>query len=187
MVVLNKLIYTKTGDKGDHRARNGFNPAVSRPKYDLRVEAYGTVDETNALYRDGAPAYGAERHRCRCDARTHPERPVSISAPISPRPIPARSWNDETGLRITQRAGRSPRERDRHAQRPPCSPLRSFVLPGGAPAAAALHSRAQRFAAAPSARSSNSPNRDDEAVLGCGDPVPQPLVRFSFRRVALCQ
>ena len=43
MVVLNK-IYTKTGDKGDTALATGSR----RPKYDLRVEAYGTVDETNA-------------------------------------------------------------------------------------------------------------------------------------------
>ena len=44
MVVLNR-IYTRTGDAGV----TGLGDGQRRPKYDLRVEAYGTVDETNAV------------------------------------------------------------------------------------------------------------------------------------------
>lgn len=44
MVKLN-AIYTKTGDDGT----TGLVRGPRRPKYDLRVEAYGTVDETNAF------------------------------------------------------------------------------------------------------------------------------------------
>ena len=43
MVVLNR-IYTRTGDDGTTALGSGER----RPKYDLRVSAYGTVDETNA-------------------------------------------------------------------------------------------------------------------------------------------
>ena len=43
MVVLNR-IYTRTGDKGETALGNGTRV----PKHALRVEAYGTVDETNA-------------------------------------------------------------------------------------------------------------------------------------------
>src|SRR5579871_1669519 len=43
MVVLNR-IYTRTGDDGTTALGNGER----RPKYDLRVSAYGAVDETNA-------------------------------------------------------------------------------------------------------------------------------------------
>ena len=43
MVVLNR-IYTRAGDKGKTRLATG----AARLKCDLRVEAYGTVDETNA-------------------------------------------------------------------------------------------------------------------------------------------
>src|SRR5438093_12766676 len=43
MVVLNR-IYTRTGDDGTTALGSGER----RPKHDLRVAAYGTVDETNA-------------------------------------------------------------------------------------------------------------------------------------------
>lgn len=38
-------IYTKTGDRGDTKLYGG----VTVPKHDARVEAYGTVDELNAV------------------------------------------------------------------------------------------------------------------------------------------
>ena len=44
MVILNR-IYTRTGDDGTTALGSGER----RPKYDLRVSAYGTVDETNAV------------------------------------------------------------------------------------------------------------------------------------------
>ena len=43
MVVLSK-IYTRTGDAGETALGNGARV----PKFDLRVSAYGTVDEVNA-------------------------------------------------------------------------------------------------------------------------------------------
>lgn len=44
MVKLN-VIYTKTGDDGT----TGLVRGPRRPKHDLRIEAYGTVDEANAF------------------------------------------------------------------------------------------------------------------------------------------
>src|SRR6516165_3349108 len=44
MVVLNR-IYTRTGDDGTTALGNGER----RKKYDLRVAAYGTLDEVNAV------------------------------------------------------------------------------------------------------------------------------------------
>jgi cob(I)alamin adenosyltransferase len=47
-------IYTKTGDKGETSLLGGTRV----PKYDLRIESYGTVDELNSyigLLRDKSP------------------------------------------------------------------------------------------------------------------------------------
>ena len=47
-------IYTKTGDKGETSLLGGTRV----PKYDIRIEAYGTVDELNShigLLRDKSP------------------------------------------------------------------------------------------------------------------------------------
>jgi cob(I)alamin adenosyltransferase len=129
MVVLNR-IYTRTGDQGTTALAAGGR----RPKHDLRIEAYGTVDETNA---------------CLGMVRLH-------TADHEIDPMLARIQNDlfdlgsdlatvETGkplpyepLRITQgQVDRLEREIDQLNEH--LAPLRSFVLPGGAPAAAALH------------------------------------------------
>ena len=128
MVVLNR-IYTRTGDDGT----TGLVTGERRPKHDLRIEAFGTVDETNA---------------CVGLARLHTQGPVDAML--------ARIQNDlfdlgadlatpETGkplkhepLRILEtQVERLEREIDELNAAIP--PLRSFVLPGGTPAAAALH------------------------------------------------
>src|SRR6187455_2786533 len=68
MVVLNR-IYTRTGDDGTTALGSGER----RPKYDLRVTAYGTVDETNAsigvvrLHLAGSPDVDAMLARIQND------------------------------------------------------------------------------------------------------------------------
>ena len=69
MVVLNK-IYTRTGDDGTTALGSGRRVS----KYDLRVEAYGTLDETNAAIglarlhtRGGHPALDAMLARIQND------------------------------------------------------------------------------------------------------------------------
>ena len=42
---MNRKIYTKTGDRGETRLFDG----TPVPKHDLRVEAYGNVDELNSV------------------------------------------------------------------------------------------------------------------------------------------
>jgi cob(I)alamin adenosyltransferase len=131
MVILNK-IYTRTGDDGTTALGSGER----RPKYDPRVAAYGTVDEANA-------AIGVARVQL---VATHP----AIDAMLS------RIQNDlfdlgadlatpDTGeelpyepLRII--ASQVERiEKDIDTLNKPLKTLRSFVLPGGTPAAAHLH------------------------------------------------
>ena len=128
MVVLNR-IYTKTGDDGTTALGSGER----RPKYDLRIAAYGTVDETNA-------AIGVVRLHLR-DAR-------ELDAMLG------RIQNDlfdlGADLAVPQREGKAERlrmlasqverlERDIDALNAHMAPLTSFILPGGTPAAAYLH------------------------------------------------
>ncbi len=56
MVVLNR-IYTRTGDDGTTSLGSGDR----RKKYDLRVSAYGTLDEVNAVIGLARLHTGADR------------------------------------------------------------------------------------------------------------------------------
>ena len=130
MVVLNR-IYTRTGDDGDTALGTGER----RPKFDLRVEAYGTVDETNAtlgmarLHTAGDPNLDAMLARIQNDL-------FDLGADLcTPDKGEKLAWEP---LRIVQtQVERLEKEIDE--LNASLAPLRSFVLPGGAPAAAALH------------------------------------------------
>ncbi|MBV8567066.1 MAG: cob(I)yrinic acid a,c-diamide adenosyltransferase [Methylobacteriaceae bacterium] len=135
MVVLNR-IYTRTGDDGTTALGNGER----RVKFDLRIEAYGTVDEANAVI-------GLARL---ATCRPPPEGDAAIDAMLSRIQndlfdlgadlcVPAMADEAEgAGLRIVQsQVNRLEREIDE--LNAGLQPLRSFVLPGGSPAAAALH------------------------------------------------
>ena len=83
MVVLNK-IYTRTGDDGTTALGTGER----RKKYDLRVAAYGTLDEANAAIGIARLHTGGEP---RSMARWRASRTIcSTSAPILPRRARAR-------------------------------------------------------------------------------------------------
>jgi len=125
-------IYTKTGDRGETKLYGG----VTVPKHDARVEAYGTVDELNAvlgivialdpqgdlgtgdlvevqsdLLTLGALLAAADPERAMKQA-TLPELPASRVSDLE-------AWIDrlDSGLQ----------------------PLDAFILPGGSPAGAHLH------------------------------------------------
>jgi cob(I)alamin adenosyltransferase len=133
MVRLNR-IYTRTGDDGT----TGLGDGERRQKFDPRVGAYGEVDELNS-------AIGVAR------AATHDPANadlMKIDAAL------ARAQNDlfdlgadlcfppkegeGEALRVTM-AQVAALEREIDALNADLSPLKSFVLPGGTPAAAALH------------------------------------------------
>lgn len=131
MVKLNK-IYTRTGDDGT----TGLGTGERRLKSDLRVEAYGTVDETNACIgmarihtASGHPAIDAMLGRIQNDLF---DLGADLSVPDSGKPL------GYEPLRIT--ASQVTRvEQDIDLINKDLQPLRSFVLNGGSPAAAALH------------------------------------------------
>jgi len=135
MVKLN-VIYTRTGDKGE----TGLGDGSRRAKSDARVVAMGEVDETNCAIGLALLAVG-ERND---------------SADVAIEPMLKRIQNDLFDLGADLCLPRQPDEKPGASLRIAPSqvealehaidalnakldPLRSFVLPGGAEAAAALH------------------------------------------------
>ena len=134
MVKLNK-IYTRTGDDGT----TGLGGGERRKKYDLRIAAYGTIDEVNA-------AIGL--------ARLHTQEGSALDASLDA--ALSRFQNDlfDVGADLcTPGKGRGPGgarltvtdnqvawlEAEIDRLNAELEPLRSFVLPGGSAAAAFLH------------------------------------------------
>ncbi len=131
MVVLNR-IYTRTGDDGTTALGSGERVA----KTSRRVEAYGTVDETNAVI-------GLARALLGEDDAVMVERLARIQNDLfdlgADLCVPDRGTAAARPvLRIAQtQVDRLEAEIDE--MNAELSPLRSFVLPGGRPAAAQLH------------------------------------------------
>ena len=129
MVKLNK-IYTRTGDDGT----TGLVRGPRRKKHDLRVEAYGTVDEANSFI-------GL--------ARLHTVQRADIDMVLariqndlfdlgSDLATPAKDDQAQPSLRITSdQVTWLEIQIDLHNEN--LEPLKSFVLPGGTPLAAQLH------------------------------------------------
>ena len=134
MVVLNK-IYTRTGDAGTTALGTGERV----PKHAPRIAAYGSVDETNAAIGMARVHLAGARSRSRRHAGAHPERPVrSRRGPLRARDAGRRRSPKRERLRVSEaQVKRLEDEIDR--MNAELQPLRSFVLPGGSPAAAALH------------------------------------------------
>ncbi|QKC81626.1 cob(I)yrinic acid a,c-diamide adenosyltransferase [Mesorhizobium sp. NZP2077] len=131
MVKLNK-IYTRTGDDGT----TGLGTGERRLKSDLRVDAYGTVDEANACIgiarvhtATSHPAIDAMLSRIQNDLF---DLGADLAVPDDGKPLgyePLRIVSTQTD-RV---------EKDIDLLNKDLQPLKSFVLNGGTPAAAALH------------------------------------------------
>jgi cob(I)alamin adenosyltransferase len=122
-------IYTRTGDDGT----TGLFGGSRRSKADSRVEAYGTVDEANASIA-AARAVGLSTETDTVLEKVENEL-FTIGAELGCTP------GTETKLKMTLiDASASDRlEREIDAAEEGLAPLKSFVLPGGSAAAAALH------------------------------------------------
>ena len=134
MVVLNK-IYTRTGDDGTTALGTGER----RKKYDLRVAAYGTLDEVNAAIgiarlHTGAGAVDEDLALDAMLARIQNDL-FDLGADLS---APEDGRKAEGRLRISG-AQVERLEREIDAMNEKLSPLTSFVLPGGTALAAHLH------------------------------------------------
>jgi cob(I)alamin adenosyltransferase len=128
MVVLNK-IYTRTGDDGTTSLGSG----ARRKKYDLRVDAYGTLDEVNS-------ALGL--------VRLHTGGDAELDAPL--RRIQNDLFDVEADLCLSEKGPGGARLTVTDAQvawleneidkfNATLAPLTSFILPGGSAASAYLH------------------------------------------------
>ncbi len=165
MVVLNK-IYTKTGDAGTTAL--GTGERVSKAA--LRIAAYGTVDETNAaigmarIHLGGAhPSVDAMLARIQNDLF---DLGADLCVPDRGAELPYEP------LRASE-AQVTWLEREIDGMNADLQPLRSFVLPGGSPGAAALHiartvcRRAERLIV---------------ELAGCdGEPVSPAVIKYMNR------
>jgi cob(I)alamin adenosyltransferase len=164
MVVLNK-IYTRTGDDGTTALGSGRRVA----KYDLRVEAYGTIDETNAVIglarlhtRETDPELDAMLARIQNDL-------FDLGADLC---FPDETRDGSARLQVTD-AQVVRLEHEIDGMNRSLEPLRSFVLPGGTPASSFLHlartvsRRAERLIVALASRPK--------------EPVSEPAVRYVNR------
>jgi cob(I)alamin adenosyltransferase len=151
-------IYTRLGDGGETHLGD-----MSRvPKTDARIEAYGTVDELNAqlgvaLAQGGLPdGWAAWLQRIQNDL-------FDVGADIS---VPG--GGDRERLRVAPEQTTWLEERcdEVNAALPK---LRSFVLPGGTPAAAQLH--VCRTVC----------RRAERRTIACGDAVGPECVRYLNR------
>lgn len=126
MVKLNK-IYTRTGDDGTTGLVNG----PRRSKADLRVEAYGSIDETNAAIGLARVETVGELDRILEEIQNDL---FDLGADLA---TPQQS-NDKADLRVlSTQTKRLENDIDRLNEK--LAPLKSFVLPGGSKASAYLH------------------------------------------------
>ncbi|MGH6789370.1 MAG: cob(I)yrinic acid a,c-diamide adenosyltransferase [Pseudolabrys sp.] len=128
MVVLNR-IYTRTGDDGTTSLGTG----ARRKKYDLRVSAYGTLDEVNAvlglvrLHTSGDAALDASLARIQNDL-------FDVEADL------CLSEKGPGGARLTVTDAQVDwLEGEIDRLNAELAPLKSFILPGGSPASAYMH------------------------------------------------
>jgi len=128
MVVLNR-IYTRTGDDGTTALGSG----ARRKKYDLRVAAYGTLDEVNAviglvrLHSAGDAVLDAALGRIQNDL-------FDVEADL------CLSEKGPGGARLTvTEAQVAWLEAEIDRLNEALAPLKSFILPGGSAASAYLH------------------------------------------------
>jgi cob(I)alamin adenosyltransferase len=129
MVVLNK-IYTRTGDAG--LTALGIGERV--PKHSPRIAAYGTVDEANAFIGLARLQLAAEPKLDVMLARVQNDL-FDLGADLA---VPEKGESDKQRLRVVgSQVDRL--EADIDKLNAALTPLKSFVLPGGSPAAAHLH------------------------------------------------
>jgi cob(I)alamin adenosyltransferase len=151
-------IYTRLGDGGETHLGD-----MSRvPKTHARIEAYGTVDELNAQIGVALAQGGLPERYAQWLARVQNDL-FDVGADIS---VPAGGERERLRVVPEQTAWL---ERACDEANEPLPPLKSFVLPGGTPAAAQLH--VCRTVC----------RRAERRAIACGDAVNGECVRYLNR------
>ena len=128
MVKIDK-IYTRGGDKGETSLTDG----TRAKKYNQRIEAYGTVDESNATI--GLARMHTQGSEDDMLSRIQNDL-FDLGADVS---MPTGSKFEDSALRVTQeQVDRLEHEIDQMNEN--ISPLNSFVITGGSKAIAYRHS-----------------------------------------------
>ncbi len=122
-------IYTKTGDDGT----TGLFGGVRVPKYDLRIEAYGTVDELSSVLGVVLANDVPDRLRNELEALHALLFTVGadLATPLQPPPQYAIPRIGATHIEHLERLI--------DANEAELEPLKNFILPGGSSTAAYLH------------------------------------------------
>jgi cob(I)alamin adenosyltransferase len=119
-------IYTKTGDTGDTGLFGGGRVGKDHP----RVEAYGDIDELNAIL---GMARSVEMMPRIDEVLVPIQRDLFAIGALLATPNPAKMREQLAKARVAQLA----RALDNGEEE--LEPLRAFIIPGGTPKAAALH------------------------------------------------
>jgi cob(I)alamin adenosyltransferase len=123
-------VYTRRGDAGDTDLFGGARVG----KEDLRVEAYGAVDEANAAV--GAAAAHSMHDDLRALCRDVQQCLFDLGGTLA---TPDAEHRRKTALPAVGAADIEALERHIDAFEAELEPLKRFILPGGTPAAAAFH------------------------------------------------
>jgi cob(I)alamin adenosyltransferase len=127
-------IYTKTGDKG----QTGLYGGARVPKSDVRLHAYGTIDELNSMIGVVCATDHAHPTGLKLSGLLEPIQNElfvvgsHISTPYAENTVP-------DSLPVFDAASTSRLEQDMDILTAQLPPLKSFILPGGSPIAAQLH------------------------------------------------
>jgi cob(I)alamin adenosyltransferase len=130
-------IYTRGGDAGQTSLGRGERVA----KHDIRVEAYGTVDETNSvigLARNAIARTGKHPRLVEADDMLGRIQNDLFDLGADLCTPEGKTKRDEQALRVV--ASQTERlEREIDAMNAELQPLKSFILPGGSEPASWLH------------------------------------------------
>ena len=131
MVVLNR-IYTRTGDDGTTALGSGER----RKKYDPRIDAYGTLDEVNAVI--GVARLSSSKDAVLDGMLVRIQNDLfDVEADLC---MPSDKGKGPGGARLNVTDAQVEwLEQQIDALNAGLSPLKSFILPGGSAAAAYLH------------------------------------------------